>query len=249
MKSQNKEYNNKKISNNQYSKEEYSKFLQQLKIDTTKLKNNLQKINTSQYDELIILIESGSLAPPHKMHIQILEITKSQIEKDSKKKVIAAFLVPSSDDYVSYKLKNDFISLKNRVNMSKLLCKNNDWIDVLDWGIANGQKIRMLFDEKIKNEFPIIKIKSLLVFGIDYYLRKGKNFGNGYVCVYRPGYDFEKFKNSGKYENFIFVEDKGEDISSTKIREAIRKNDMEAIKGMTSNDVLEYIKNNNIFEK
>ena len=231
MKSQNKEYGDNKT----------------LKIDTTKLKNNLQKLNTSQYDELIILIESGSLAPPHKMHIHILEVTKTQIEKDSKKKVIAAFLVPSSDDYVLYKLKNDFISLKNRVNMSRLLCKNNDWIDVLDWGIANGRNIKILFDEKIKNEFPIIKIKSLLVFGIDYYLRLGINLGNGYVCVYRPGYEFEKFKNSGKY-NYIFVEDKGEDISSTKIREAMRRNDMETIKGMTSNDVMKYIKNNNIFE-
>ena len=231
MKSQNKEYGDNKT----------------LKIDTTKLKNNLQNLNTSQYDELIILIESGSLAPPHKMHIHILEVTKTQIEKDSKKKVIAAFLVPSSDDYVLYKLKNDFISLKNRVNMSRLLCKNNDWIDVLDWGIANGRNIKILFDEKIKNEFPIIKIKSLLVFGIDYYLRLGINLGNGYVCVYRPGYEFEKFKNSGNY-NYIFVEDKGEDISSTKIREAMRRNDMETIKGMTSNDVMKYIKNNNIFE-
>ena len=250
MESQNKiNKNEKQIYGQSPNEEYYTELSQQLKMNTTKLKNNLKKINISQYDELIILIESGSLAPPHKMHIQILEATRKQIENNPKKKVIAAYLVPSSDGYVSYKLKNDFIPLKHRNNMCQLLCKNSDWIDVLDWGIAKSRTIKKLLDIKIKNEFNIIRIKSLLVFGIDYYLRAKIESGEGYVCVYRPGYEYEKFKNSKNNDNYIFVENKGEDISSTKIRQAIRGNNMEIINGMTSNDVVEYIKKNNIFEK
>ena len=61
-----------------------------------------QKLKEYKYDEeLIILIESGSLAPPHKMHIALMEMTKKFIEENyNNRKVVAGYLIPSSDNYV-----------------------------------------------------------------------------------------------------------------------------------------------------
>ena len=47
----------------------YSDFIKNLKYDTNKIELNLKKC--SKNNELIILIESGALAPPHRMHINI----------------------------------------------------------------------------------------------------------------------------------------------------------------------------------
>ena len=49
-------------------------------------------------------------------------------------------------------------------------------------------------------------------------------------------------------KNLIFVEGNNEDISSTKIRKAIRDKDNDAINELMPKDIVEYIKNNNIFE-
>ena len=58
------------------------------------------------------------------MHLGLMEMTKKNIEQNYKnKKVVGGFLIPSSDRYVKSKLKNDFIPLVHRVNMTKLLIK------------------------------------------------------------------------------------------------------------------------------
>jgi nicotinic acid mononucleotide adenylyltransferase len=198
-------------------------------------------------EELIILIESGSLAPPHKMHIGLMEIVKKYIEENSNKKVVGGFLIPSSDGYVKYKLKKDFISLNHRVNMTKLWIKNSDWLECLDWGKANGIEIKILLQKIIDVTFPEYKnIKCVLVFGIDFYLRHKFNLKDEQICIFRPGYDIELVKK--KYpKNLIFVEGKDEDVSSTLIRKAIRENNDKLINELTNKEIADYIKNNNIF--
>jgi len=98
----------------------YSEMEKELKKDTNtnKIKENLKKYKTDE--ELIILIESGALSSPHKMHIGLMEIVKKYIEENSNKKVVGGFLISSSDGHIKYKLKKDFISLNYRVNMTKL---------------------------------------------------------------------------------------------------------------------------------
>ena len=225
----------------------YSEMAKELKkhTNTDKIKENLKKYKTDE--ELIILIESGSLAPPHKMHIGLMEIVKKYIEENSNKKVVGGFLIPSSDGYVKYKLKKDFISLNHRVNMTKLWIKNNDWLECLDWGKANGIEIKILLQKIIDVTFPEYKnIKCVLVFGIDFYLRHKFNLKDEQICIFRPGYDIELVKK--KYpKNLIFVEGKDEDVSSTSIRKAIRENNDKLINELTNKEIADYIKNNNIF--
>ena len=57
----------------------YLEFIKGLKYDTNKIELNLKKC--SKNNELIILIESGSLAPPHRMHVQLMEIVKNILKK------------------------------------------------------------------------------------------------------------------------------------------------------------------------
>ena len=154
-----------------YNNNKQNNLIENLKINTVKLEQNLKEYKYDQ--ELIILIESGSLAPPHKMHIGLMEMAKKFIEENyNNRKVVAGYLIPSSDNYVKYKLKNDFIPLKHRINMTQLLIKDSDWLECLDWGLANGGKIKSLLQKIINKKFPkYVSIKCILIFGIDYYIR------------------------------------------------------------------------------
>ena len=227
--------------------EMYSEFIKNLNLDITKLENNLKKC--SEDDELIVLIESGALAPPHRMHIGLMELVKKFFESSNvNKKVVGGFIIPSSDNYVKHKLKKDFILLKHRVNMTKILIKDNDWLECLDWDMAYGEEIKICIDKIIKIKLPKYKIKSYLVFGIDFYIRCPMDLKSEQVCIYRPGYDLNAAKEMYQ-KNLIFVEGNNEDISSTKIRKAIRDNDENAIKELMSEEIREYIKNNQIFNE
>jgi nicotinic acid mononucleotide adenylyltransferase len=261
MGSSNNRQNNKKNEENKNSKENvgkneennedkseeeyYEEIIKELNTNVDKMKNNIKKCNKK--DKLIVLIESGALAPPHKMHIGLMEKTKKFIEENNKKaKVICGYLIPSSDQYVKYKLKEDFINLEHRVNMTKLMVKNSEWLEYLDWGFAYGEEIKDILDRIIKKEFPKYKIKSYLVFGIDYYMRHRIPLNDEHICIYRPGYDIDKAKEMYP-NNLIFVEGNEEDVSSTILRKAIREKDEKIINELTSKEVVDYIKNNDIF--
>lgn len=223
--------------------------ISQLDINLDKIKNNIKKYaNNNNCKELVILIESGSLAPPHKMHLGIMEITKKYFEQDETKikVVICGFLVPSSDNYVMNKLKNDFIPLNHRVNMTKLMIKNSNWLECLNWGFSSGGRIKKYIDLIIKKEFPEYNIKSYLVFGIDYYLKYKVKVRGEHICIYRPGYDINIVKNMYP-EKLIFIEGSKDYISSTLIRNTIRLKDEKTISQMTTKEIINYIKNNDIF--
>lgn len=236
-----------KISNNIDDDNDsiYSEYIKGLNFDKTKLELNLKK--SSKNNELIILIESGSLSPPHRMHIYIMELVKAFFESNDKnKKVVGGFIVPSSDNYVRKKLKEDFIPLKHRINMTKILIKNNDWLDCLDWDMSYGEEIKICIDKIIKINFPEYSIKSYLVFGIDFYLRCNLNLKSEQICIYRPGYNLNAVKKIYQ-KNLLFIEGNKDDISSSKIRKAIREKDENIIKELMSKEIIEYINTNNLF--
>ena len=225
----------------------YNEYIKALNLDPTKLENNLKKCTKN--NELIILIESGALAPPHRMHIGIMELVKKYFEEnDNNKKIIGGFIIPSSDNYVKHKLKKDFIPLKHRVNMTKILIKNNDWLECLDWDMAYGEEIKICIDKIIKNKFPEYNIKSYLVFGVDFYIRCHMHLKSEQICIYRPGYDLEMAKKMYP-ENLIFIEGNNQDISSTQIRKAIRDKDEKKINELMCEEMISYINNNQIFNE
>lgn len=222
----------------------YTKLIKQLPMDISKLEINLKKCSIN--DELIILIESGALAPPHRMHIGLMEKVKNFFENDKNKKVIGGFIIPSSDNYIRRKLKQDFIPLKHRVNITKILIKNSNWLECLDWDMAYGEEIKICIDKILRQKLPNYNIKSYLVFGIDFYIRTKIKLKSEQVCIYRPGYDLNEAKKLYT-KDLIFVEGNDEDISSTQIRKALRDNDEKSINELMTEDVIDYIKNNHIF--
>ena len=248
-KNEKKEENEKKDENEDENEKEfdeyYNELAKELKTNTDKIKKSVKKYKYN--DELIVLIESGSLAPPHKMHIGLMEISKKYIEDNSNRKVVGGYLIPSSDSYVKQKLKDDFICLDHRVNMTKLCIKKSDWLECLDWGLAYGEEIKILLQKVLNKTFPKYKnIKCMLVFGIDYYIRNKIRFKDEHICVFRPGYDIDLVKKLYP-ENLICVEGKDEDISSTLIRKAIREKNDKIINELTCEEIVDYIKNNDIF--
>ena len=133
--------------------------------------------------------------------------------------------------------------------MTQLLIKDSDWLECLDWGLANGGKIKSILQKIINKKFPkYVNIKCVLVFGIDYYLRSKKYLYDESICIFRPGYDINEVKKMYP-KNLIFVPGKDLDISSTSIRKAIRECNEKIINELTCKEVADYIKNNNIFNE
>ena len=88
----------------------YNEFIKNLKLDSTKIENNLKKCNKN--NELIILIESGALAPPHRMHVGILELVKKYFELNN---VVILVLESNSRKGFVLALFNIIKSLDNKV--------------------------------------------------------------------------------------------------------------------------------------
>ena len=61
---------------------------------------------------------SGSFSPPHKMHTEMFLKARAALEKKGAT-VVAGYIVPSSDGYVSHKLGADWIPLVDRIEMCR----------------------------------------------------------------------------------------------------------------------------------
>jgi nicotinic acid mononucleotide adenylyltransferase len=95
-----------------------------------------------------ILILPAALCPIHKDHINILKAAKEDLER-KKYTVTKAYILPSSEKYVNSKTEGHFLdSLEIRVKLCQIATKDIDWIEVLDWGMASGNKARKLIQEK-----------------------------------------------------------------------------------------------------
>ena len=97
MEGNKKDFNQEKeiIQNNLLEINSEEDLISQLNINLEKIKNNLKKYddNNNNTKEFVILIESGSLAPPHKMHLGIMELTKKYFEQDKTKNRVVIFFI------------------------------------------------------------------------------------------------------------------------------------------------------------
>jgi hypothetical protein len=84
-------------------------------IPTAKLENKLLQPEDAKATK-IILIATGAYSPIHIMHIHMLEAAKTHLEQVHKGKydVVAGFVSPSHDNYVSWKLRDDWIPIEHR---------------------------------------------------------------------------------------------------------------------------------------
>lgn len=163
----------------------------------------------------------GCFNPVTSVHIDLI---KEVINKENLSKV---YFVPMGDLYQ----KQDLISLEDRKNMLKLAFDNNDKFDILD--ISNKDKKTYAIDtfRKIDEIFP--EDERFFIMGTD-------NFNK-----------MSTWKNQEELKNYKYIlldrkKENTKDISSTLVRNKIKNG--ESLEGLVPEQVIKYIKENDLYK-
>ena len=190
-------------------------------------------------------IFGGSFNPPHKMH---KEIAIELIKKHYVDKVI---FVPTGS---KYKYKNNLLSDKVRFEMLKLMCRDNNNLEVSDYELKEEVVYTYETLDYFKNKYKDDDI--YFICGTDNlsYIDKWKRgeyilSNNKLLVIKRDTSDINTLLDKYKdYKDNIIVTDiKENEISSTKIREMIYNN--KRVKNYLDNKVLDYIIRNKLYRK
>lgn len=188
-------------------------------------------------------IFGGSFNPPHKMH---LHIGFQLVNKQYVDKVI---YVPTGS---KYKYKNNLLPDINRMEMLEILTKKYDYLDVNDYELKDEVVYTCETLAYFKENNPLDDI--YFVCGADNlsYIDKWKNgeyiLRNYKIIVMRrKGENIEELVEKYKeYKKNIIVADIDQmDISSTDIRERLKKNI--DVLDVLDKDVYQYIKDNELY--
>ena len=188
-------------------------------------------------------IFGGSFNPPHKMHKKIaLEL----IKKHYVDKVI---FVPTGS---KYKYKNNLLSDEVRLEMLKLMCNDNNNLEVSDYELKDyvvyTYETLNYFKNKYKDDEIYFICGSDNLSYIDMW-KKGKDIlsNNKILVIKRDTFDINTLLDKYKdYKDNIIVTDiKENEISSTKIREMIYNN--KRTEDYLDDSVYSYIRENNLY--
>ena len=190
-------------------------------------------------------IFGGSFNPPHKMH---KEIALTLIEKHYVEKVI---FVPTGS---KYKYKNNLLSDKVRFEMLKLMCRDNNNLEISNYELKEHVVYTYETLNYFKNKYKDDEI--YFICGTDNlsYIdkwKKGEDIlsNNKLLVIKRDTFDIntllEKYKDYK--DNIIVTEIEENEISSTKIREMIYNN--KRVKDYLDDKDLDYIIRNKLYCK
>ena len=175
----------------------------------------------------IVLISTGGFSPVHDGHIYTLEIAKKELEKRGYN-VLAGYLSPSHDDYVS--TKDNGLAHNPALNRIRLInekVKNSTWISA-----ATHESVYTR--TSINFTDVVYNLKKYLQFHFDFKFDIGYVFGgdNAHfirafqdedmaICVSRNHENESIFQEDNiEHLNYIYVKDNPhEKLSSTKIRQ------------------------------
>jgi nicotinate-nucleotide adenylyltransferase len=192
-------------------------------------------------------ILGGTFDPIHIGHLLIAEQAYNKFKLD---KII---FMPAG--IPPHKGNNEISHAKHRLEMLKIAIKNNSHFSFSTWEMDNGGKsftcktLKYIKDLKIARDvYFIIGTDSLLdIFNwkdSDYLLEYGR-----FIVARRPNFPIELIYDDERYKNYlsnIYVMDTMLiDISSSRIRETVNKGD--SIKYQTTEEVIDYIKRNDLY--
>lgn len=190
-------------------------------------------------------IFGGSFNPPHKMHIKIALYL---IENKYLDKVI---FVPQG---TNYEYKKNLESNEDRYNMLSIVTNKYSNLSVSEYELSNEISYTYKTLDYFKNKYSNDTIYFICgADNLDYIdtWKNGKYILNNYniLAINRGEYNTQKILNNySKYNAKIIVCNlESINISSTNIREKINNN--EDIKDLIDINVLNYIKENNLYKK
>jgi Icc-related predicted phosphoesterase/nicotinic acid mononucleotide adenylyltransferase len=145
----------------------------------SKIIRRLEGIHSGQRKPRAVLLTTGALNPIHKGHIQNMELAKSSIESQGFE-VLGGFLSPSSDAYVTGKMKSQhrqqlataqvsrrdvppvetfYSSAAHRLKMTQLACSESDWLSHSSW--ESNQPYFADFDEVLSNLEDVLRTNGI----------------------------------------------------------------------------------------
>ena len=180
------------------------------------------------------LFMGGSFNPVHSQHIEMLVVIKDYFEKNHNVKVIAGYLVITTDGYVYAKLGNEAISFEHRKKLCELSCKS----DKLNWikpSVIQCSSSIQYLQKYFINEHPNALMINCM--GADKILKgktgKWRKYSKNLkqrqcltVCINRKGYDDDAYnlylkdveKGLVNSKAFLFIDVNVKSVSSTLIR-------------------------------
>lgn len=188
-------------------------------------------------------IIGGSFNPPHKLHKEMgLQVLKNNL-------VDKVIYVPTGDKYA----KDGLLNGVHRLEMVKLMCQENELLEVSDYEIVRGASYTYetldYFQELYPNDEIYFILSTDLILDImnwkkpEYILEKYKLIG-----LKRKGIDGTLPEIYSRYPNSLRLYDfKMEELSSTIVRKRIKERKIEELKGKLDEQVLEYIEKNSLY--
>ena len=234
----------------------------------TKLNNNLAPYllkDTEDDNTFAILLTTGALNPIHLGHVDVMESAKIEIEKTYKNiKVIAGFMSPSHDNYLSGKFgRNRYIPSKYRVKMVEMATRDSDWITYDKWECKQNyfvdfpyvssrciKKLKDIYIEKYKYIKPG-KLEIFYCCGLDHAEKCGLLQGRLHrlevntLIVRRPNATLNHIKMKSNLKRGVVVVDLppvNYDRSSTIVRNLIVTQKWQELEKYLAPKVLDYLK-------
>lgn len=191
-------------------------------------------------------IFGGTFNPPHLAHTRFAEKVKNELKLD--KLIIIPSAIPP------LKNENDVIDIKHRFEMTKIAFGNNPGFEVSDIEIKNTKVKSYTVDTllKLREIYKDEDVKFYLILGVDNLIsfplwkEPEKIFELAEVVIInRPGFEGERI-NPEYFSKVKFLNTELMDISSSKIREYVRKN--MSIKSLVLPEIEKYITQNNLYK-
>lgn len=167
-----------------------------------------------------VILSTGSFAPIHYGHIQMMELARQEVERQGFT-VLGGYLSPGHDEYIKAKTSNQWIPIHHRIALINEATKEHPWLSVDPWeGVFN--KVAINFTDVIirleayLEHFLGKKIPVIYVCGGDNgRFARTFDYSGHCVVVGRPGYRKPYIKNPR-----VFMVEGSSDISSTVIRDS-----------------------------